>query len=117
MEQDAIEVISLQVFEGCGDGLCHLVRKWRLWIVRYPAGILAGQRGEFGLQVEVGAGETFSSAGGNAGTYTRLIVMLGLTGGVNAAKSVLYGKIHQLLGGGLLPGGAVDDPRDADFTV
>jgi hypothetical protein len=43
--------------------------------------------------------------------------MFGLAGCVDAAKSVSHREVHQSLGVGLLPSGAVDNSRDANFVV
>jgi hypothetical protein len=49
--------------------------------------------------------------------HGRLVVVLGLTGGVDAAKAAPNGEAHEFRRGGFLPGGAVNDSGDGSHAV
>jgi hypothetical protein len=45
------------------------------------------------------------------------MVMLGLAGGVDASKSILYGEAYELFRGVFLPGCSIEDPWDSDAAI
>lgn len=97
------------MLERAGAGLLDLLRQGSVWIVGYAARILSGQRSEFGLQVQRRARDAQLGAGGDAGAYARLVIVLGLAGGIESAKAGAQRVADVLRRALLLPRRAVEE--------
>ena len=87
MEDVAIDVISVEMVERAGHGLCDLLREARVGIVG-QAMVLPGPISEFGLQKKIGAGDyAFAIGCGESFTDSRFEVMAALVGGVDGSKA------------------------------
>ena len=110
MQHETVQVIGLQVAQRSGKGLRHLFGKRCLRIVGNPGRILARKRREFGLQIQISASQRVAERCAHTGAHTSFVVMLGLTSGVDAAKTLVDREPDQSFGVRLLPSGSIDDP-------
>ena len=110
MQHQAVHDHLPQIGLGPFEGLRHLTGQRHRRIIGYTLRILTGQRRKFGLHVEIGAVDRSRP---QSRPHPGFVVMLGLTGGIDAAKAQSQGLTDQIRSPLLLPGGAIDDPGHA----
>ena len=96
-------MVRLQVPYRGGEGLRNLIGEWHIRVIWNPRRILAREGREFRLQKQVPSGQPRVQARNHARSYAGFVVVLGLTGGIDAAKSLSNRCRHEGLGFGLLP--------------
>ena len=78
---------------------------------------MAGDRREFGLQIDVAAKQSASQAFGKPCTHSGFIVMLGLAGRIDTPKTLLDRKRDEALGVSFLPSRPVNNPWHAHIRA
>src|SRR5213593_988748 len=116
MQDVGVEVVDAEVLQRAREGLFDLRGEWRVRVIRETV-ILAVDVGELRLEEDVLALETGGSEGGGQGLADAgFVVVAPLVGGVAGAKAGVEGHPHEAGGRVFLPGGAVEEGRDADVA-
>ena len=113
MQDVGVEVVDAEVLQRAREGLFDLRGEWCVRVIRETV-VLAVDVGELRLEEDVLAMETGGSEGGGQGLADAgFVVVATLVGGVDGAKAGVEGHPHEAGGRVFLPGGAVEEGRDA----
>src|SRR5690606_27868630 len=112
MQDEGIDVVGAEVAQRARERLRDLLGERGLRVVRDAARILPGIRRELRLHEQrLALDDAAADDGRDRTTDGRLVVMLRLRRGVDAAKAELDRALDERLRALLLPSSAVEDPR------